>query len=139
MIGMESFGVEGEYKSLTFVYSDSPPLEAGDLYKLNNTAGLIFVAEKIDLDTGCRADLTVEPGETGVLIYSCEKIQLPKQAVVILTGQALYWNGVTGTGVTNVWATGLFQIGIAVAGAALADANVLSDLSGDHCDDEVAP
>lgn len=143
MQGMESFPVEGTYKSLEFTHSESTVLNNGFLFHLNNTVGVIFVAEKIDPTTGCRdADgLTLEFGERGVLIYNCEKIRVPKQdGVAIIPGEAIYWDGVHANGVTNVWTSGLLWIGICVDENADADDDeVLIDLHGNHPLAEEAP
>ena len=136
---IESFGVEGEFKSVSFDYADSPCLAHGHLYKLGNTVGVIFVADKLDPVTGCRVPFTVCSGETGVLIYSCEKIRLQKAAVAIAVGNAIYWDGVHGNPVTNVWASGLLEIAKCVEAAAAGDDDVLADLHGDMIEDEVAP
>ena len=84
MIGMESFGVEGEYKPIEFTYTGSDPIASGSLYKLFNTVCLIFVADRLDPTTGCRDTLEVRSGEAAVGIYSCEDISLPKVAGVAI-------------------------------------------------------
>ena len=140
MQGMESFGVESEYKPLQFTYTDSDPIAVGSLYKIANTVVMIFVADRINPITGNRETLEVRSGEEAIGIYSCEDIQLPKLAgVAIAPGEAVYWSGVAGTGVTNVWQSGWLQIGRCKEDAAAGDATVLCDLHGDHPFAEVAP
>jgi len=142
MQGIESFPVEGTYKSLEFTYDGSDPLNNGHLYKLNNTVGRILVADKIITtgpNAGCRDTLDVENGEIGVLCYNCEKIRVPTAGLVWLPGQAVYWDGVHGNGVTNVFGSGVLWIGICVEAAAVTDDNVLIDLHGNHPLAEEAP
>lgn len=136
---IESFGVEGEYKPLHFTSTSSDPLAHGQLYKLQNTVGVIFVAERINTTTGCRETLEVRNGEIGVLVYSCEDIRVPKAGVAILVGDAIYWDGVHGNPVTNVWASGLLRIGIAKEDRDAAHDDIAIDLHGDLVDDEIAP
>ena len=139
MQGMESFGVEGEYKPIEFTYPGSDPIASRSLYKIQNTVCLIFVADRLDPTTGCRDTLEVRSGEAALGIYSCEDIQLPALAVAIAVGDAIYWSGVAGTGVSNVWQTGWLRIGICKQAADAADDFVLCDLHGDHPIAEEAP
>lgn len=136
---IETFSVEGDYRPLNFVSEVSTPLAHGQLYKLRNTCGVIFVAERINTVTGCRDTLEVRFGETGVLIYHCENIRVPKAAVAINTGAAIYWDGVHGTGVTDTWASGLLWIGIAKENRVIGDADILIDLKGDKALAQLAP
>ena len=140
MQGMESFGVEGEYKPLQFTYSGSDPLAVRSLWKEQNTVGVIFVADRIHPTTGNRETLEVRAGEEAILIYSCEDIQLPKiDGVQIQPGDAVYWSGVNGTGVSRDWQTGWLRIGICKELADPGDDYVLCDLHGDHPIAEAAP
>ena len=140
MIGMESFGVEGEYKPIEFTYTGSDPIASRSLYKLFNTVCLIFVADRIHPTTGNRETLEVRSGEGAVGVYSCEDIQLPKVAgVAIHVGDAVYWSGVNGTGVSSNWQTGWLRIGICKQAADAGDEYVLCDLHGDHPIAEPAP
>ncbi len=143
MQGIESFPVEGTYKSLEFTYDGSDPLNNGHLYKLNNTVGRILVADKIITtgpNAGCRDTLDVENGEIGVLCYNCEKIRVPKVAgIVFQPGEAVYWDQQPGDGVTNVFASDLLWIGICVEAAGADDDEVLIDLHGNHPLEEEAP
>lgn len=140
MQGMESFGVEGEYKPIEFTYTGSDPIALGSLYKLFNTVGLVFIDDRIDPTTGCRETLEFRSGEAALMIYSCEDITLPKAAgVAIHVGDAVYWSGVNGTGVSSNWQTGWLRIGICKQGADAGDARVLCDLHGDHPIAEPAP
>jgi predicted RecA/RadA family phage recombinase len=74
-----------------------------------------------------------------VLIYQAEKIRVPKAAVAINPGQAVYWSGTYGDGVTNVWASGLYWIGNCVKVAAAGDDDVLIHLEGHKAAQESAP
>lgn len=136
---IETFSVEGDYRPLNFVSEVSAALAHGHLYKLRNTVGVIFVADKINMTTGCRADLEVLYDETGVLVYHCENIRVPKAAVAIRTGAAIYWDGVHGTGVTDTYASGLLWIGIAKENRDADDDDILIDLKGDKALMEAAP
>ena len=136
---IETFSVEGDYRPLNFVSEVSTALAHGHLYKLRNTCGVIFVADKIDPLTGCRDTLEVVFGETGVLVYHCENIRVPKAAVAIMTGAAIYWDGVHGTGVTDTYASGLLWIGIAKENRDADDDDILIDLKGDKALMQAAP
>ena len=136
---IETFSVEGDYRPLHFTSEVSTALANGHLYKLRNTVGVIFVADKINTTTGCRATLEVLYGETGVLVYHCENIRVPKAAVAIRTGAAIYWDGVHGTGVTDTYASGLLWIGIAKENRDADHDDILIDLKGDKALMEAAP
>lgn len=140
---MESFAVEGTYKSLEFTSSTSGQLWNGYLHRENETIGVIFVAEKLYTTgrlAGARDQLTVDNGEIGVIIYNCEKIQVPKAAGVAFNpGDAVYWDGIHLNGVTPVFASGLYWIGICAQAAVAADEQVLIDIHGNHAMIEAAP
>lgn len=128
------------YRSFRFTHDSSIPLNHGELYLLNDTVGMIFVANKLDPTTGCQVTLDVEEGEVGVLIYQAEKIRVPKAAGLIINeGQAIYWDGIPANGVTNVWATGLYWIGICIEPSPAAHTRVLIDLLGNKATAEEAP
>lgn len=142
MQGIESFAVEGTYKPLEFTYTGSDPLGNGHLWKEGNTCGVIFVADKIittGVNAGCRDTLDVENGEIGVLVYNCEAINVPVAGLVILPGEAIYWDGVHGNGVTNVFGSGVLWIGICKVACGATDTQVLIDLHGNHPLAEEAP
>lgn len=137
---LETIAPEGDWRSIFTTYDLSTVLDHGELYKLNNTVGVVFVHDKINALTGCQEALTVEYGEDLVLIYQAEKMTLPKAAGVALNvGQAVYWDGVSGNGVTGTWQTGYLWIGIVTQDAAAGDARVQCDLHGNHPLAEEAP
>lgn len=131
---LETIAPEGDWRSFTFTNPLSTALSNGGLYLCRETVGMIFVAEAIDPDTGCRAALEVEGDGEGVLIYHAEKIRVPKtvgSGNVFLPGDSVYWDGVHGNGVVPEWQSGLYHIGKCVEAADADDDDVLIDLKGD--------
>lgn len=125
---------EGDWRSFKFTNPSSVNYLDGKLYLVQDTVGVVLVAQKYD-DQGCPVDLVIEPGEEGVLIYHAEKIMLEKMAgsggSVWVPGEKVFWSGVGGSIVTNEYLSGYYWIGICVEAAAATDERVKVDLKGD--------
>ena len=139
---LETMTPEADWRSFTFTNPLTTPLTHGQLYRVHDTVGMIFVADAIDPLTGCRATLEVEADGEGVLFYHAEKIRVPKVVESgndFFPGDSVYWDQVHGNGVSVVWQSGYLHIGKCVEAAHDMEDNVLIDLKGDSAIAQVMP
>ena len=123
---------DGDWRSFKFTHALVPDitLTEGRIYQIQDSIGVLVLGIQYS-SAGCKEAKTINSGEEGVLIYHAEKIDLYKDAVVFLSGDAVYWNGVQGGNVTNVYSSGAIWIGICVWPAAADDEKVIIDMKGE--------
>ena len=125
---------EGDWRSLKFTNPDTVAWLDGQIYMIQDTAGVVLVPYAYTAD-GCADILDVDPGDDGVMIYHAEKIMLPKLhgsgGSTWVVGQKAYWSGVGGDPVTPTYQSGYYWIAVCVEAAGIDDERVKCDLKGD--------
>jgi len=126
----------GDWRSFKFDMILDETWTEGQLYKVQDTPGILFLDIQYD-SAGCKKAKTIaltDPVTEGVLVYHIEKVIVDKTTgtgTAFLPGDRVYWSGTSGDPVTNTWQEGYYWIGIATEPAGIADATVEIDLKGD--------
>jgi len=123
----------GDWRSFKFTHDESGvTYELGELYRIGDTVGLLFLDIKYNAD-GSKAAAELVKGEKGVLVYHIEKVIVNKvheTGDAFGVGDKVYWSGTQGDPVDPVWQSGYHCIGIATEPALWNAETVEIDLYG---------